>query len=206
MSEEDQAFIEQTVREHSEGKEIPIVADVRDSEGNVNISVKRPHWLKRPRTWAGVVIVIPFIVALVVYSFIARINTALGPGTIEYLSQAELSPEMVAAANQSGFGWLPEAVQLYSMRHVIVAGVFLLFFVIAGILMFVDISQENRRIREAVEKAHSEIDSTTAPETTSDPVEGDVREPEGISGENTSNREHGVNSTEHSTESTTTQN
>lgn len=222
MSEADQAFVEQMVREHSEGKEIPIVADVRDSEGNVNISVNKPHWLKRPRTWAAVVIVIPFIVAAVVYSFIARINTALGPGTIEYLAGSELSPEMVAAANQSGFGWLPEAIQLYSMRHLIVAIVFLVFFVIAGILMFIDISQDNKRVREAVERAHAEVgedtDDTEDAETTEDTSEGAESAAEGTASRHHSDSRQStaqgaetepgtvVTDTDTSTESTTQQN
>lgn len=96
----------------------------------------RLGFLGRPAFWGSLFILIPFVIALFVYSITSRVDSILGSGAVETLSKLSDSELASLGLEDSGFDWLPEIITLYENRDLIIVIAFSVCLLIAAALFF----------------------------------------------------------------------
>lgn len=116
---------------------------------------KRAKREKLPFLIAGFFI-LPFILTGIFMIALYRVESFVGgKSALEWLSQQKLDSEFAKTAAGAGFDWMPQFLEVYSNRGLIIAITFTIPFLIAGALVAYDVSQ-----RKDVESHEAEEEST----------------------------------------------
>lgn len=87
----------------------------------------------------GVFFILPFILTGVFMISLFRIESFVGgKSALEWLSAQEIDSEFQQTASASGFSWLPQFLEIYSNRGLIIAITFTISFLIACALIAYD--------------------------------------------------------------------
>lgn len=81
---------------------------------------KRPI-IFRPLFWGPVFIAIPALITLAIVSVISRVDSAMGSGALQALSKFSDGELEALGFDKAGLDWVPQIVQLYDHRTLILA-------------------------------------------------------------------------------------
>lgn len=142
-SEEELAFIEHTL----EGQED---VDLEKKSGKVKINInqitkkkssikkdKIPPY-KNPVHWVAALIIAPVLLSGALMFLLLRVESMLGSGTLEWLTNDPTGVQVKEAATTMGFEWLGPLAEIYDNRWLIVAILFTFFFIIAIFVVVYD--------------------------------------------------------------------
>lgn len=122
------------LREAADGSVEVVERELRQQK-----AIRRKTFLAKPLFWAGLIMSISIGLTILILYAIWRIESLLGPGTLEYLSEQPMGPDVQAASEEAGFGWLPDMVQLYSMRFMLISLIMGFGIFVSAILVGIDV-------------------------------------------------------------------
>lgn len=124
--------------------------------------LRRRLFFLRPAFWGGMFLFIPTIVTLAIMSVISRVDAAMGSGALQTLSELSEIDLKALGFEEAGLDWIPQVVQLYESRTLILAitwGVCLLIAILFFYLHFRSTRHEEvERVAEARFSLEDEMD------------------------------------------------
>ena len=109
---------------------------------------KRVPFYKDATNWAGFFIVVPFIFAVLVLVLSVRVEAMLNSGELAWLLGQDMSDDALALLKSAGFDWLPGFLSVYNYRFFIIAGIFLLSFTFATLILCFS-ARKGRKLQNA---------------------------------------------------------
>lgn len=145
MSEEEKNFVNEVLEDYKDDKKTNTKI-VKNKEKKEKSSIA-PY--KKISNWVAAFFVLPFLLTGVFFAFLMRAQAYLGSGTIQWLSDNNMGKEIAETAAKAGFGWLPTFLEIYEYRWIIIIACFTVCFIIAILLMLLDVKQtEKEKIEE----------------------------------------------------------
>lgn len=96
------------------------------------------RFLKSLYFWAFLILGIGLTSIFAIMFVLARAESLLGEGTLDYLASRELTPDVEEAAASAGITWISEAITVYQNRVEIIVLIGLITFVLAFGLVLID--------------------------------------------------------------------
>lgn len=157
LTEQEKNFIQQSL-EYSDKKDYSpdknkITEKEKQSNSTKKKKGKKPGY-KNPVHWIGAFLALPILLSGIFLLFVIRAENFLGKDALDYFSKNNMAKTM--AESQPEYEWLPFIVQVYEFRWVIIIGLFVLCFIIAGLIMLYDIKYNNNNS----ENDNNETDTT----------------------------------------------
>lgn len=140
LTAEELEFLEETLEDQEE------LEFVEDNEASPIKKKDKPAFNKRkkvppyknPMHWVVAFILAPVLLSGAFMFFLLRLETVFGAGSLQWLSESESGGLVKETASDMGMTWLPEVIQVYDNRWLIIGALFTLFFVLAIMVIVYD--------------------------------------------------------------------
>lgn len=99
--------------------------------------LKTPAY-RNPLHWAVGLIMAPILLSGAFMFFLLRLEVIFGTGSLAWLSDTNSDGLVEDTATEMGIGWLPEIVEVYQNRWLIIGALFTVFFILAAIVVIYD--------------------------------------------------------------------
>lgn len=169
LTEAELAFIESTLDlkdnieiQSTDENEITII---HKEEKRKKATKKTPPY-KNPMHWVVGFIMAPVLFSGVFMFFLMRLEIIFGSGSLKWLSDSDDGTLVVKTADEMGMTWLPEVIQIYQQRWVIVGILFTTFFLLAiAVIIYDNIIQPRLKMKKAEKKSRENNPSTVENDT-----------------------------------------
>lgn len=137
LTEEELLFLEETLDRKEDleisdsGEEIKIVEKPK-------IKQKKVPAYKNPMHWVVGFILAPVLFSGVFMFLLLRLEIILGAGSLEWLTGSESGKLVEDTASEMGLTWLPQVIEVYENRWLIIGAIFTIFFLLALIVIVYD--------------------------------------------------------------------
>lgn len=121
-------------------------------------SVRKRPIVFRPAFWGSVFILIPTVVTLAIASVISRVDSAMGSGALQTLSELSGSELKELGFDSAGLDWVPQVVQLYESRTLILVLTWSVSLAIAATLFFFHFRSTRGESKTRVAKAQVSLE------------------------------------------------
>lgn len=135
------------------------------------------RFLKSLYFWAFLILGIGLTSIFAIMFVLARAESLLGEGTLEYLASRELTPDVEEAAASAGITWLSEAITVYQNRIEIIVLIGLITFVLAFGLVLIDFLIKSKKQADLRRKIILELQNQNDSEDSEDSELDDEEEP-----------------------------
>jgi hypothetical protein len=122
LNEEEREFIELSLHGRDD-------VEIQTDEENLSVvrkpkvRIKRVPGYKKISHWITGLFILPFLLSGAFMLLILRIESLMG-SSLAVLSKQELTPELLNVLSEAGFSWLPQFLEIYENRGIIVAATF----------------------------------------------------------------------------------
>lgn len=114
---------------------------------------RRRPFILQPAFWGGVFLFIPTIVTLAIMSVISRVDAAMGSGALQTLSKLSEGELKALGFSEAGLDWIPQVVELYESRTIILVITWSVCLLVAGLFFFLHFRKARQNASEQVEEA-----------------------------------------------------
>lgn len=137
LTEEELEFLQET---------LDVQDDLEISEDNDEIKIverpkvkyKKTPAYKNPVHWVVGLILAPVLLSGAFMFFLLRLETIFGAGSLEWLTGSDSGKLVKDTASEMGFTWLPQVLEIYENRWLIVGAIFTVFFILAILVIVYD--------------------------------------------------------------------
>lgn len=139
LTEEEIAFIEETL----DSQEDLELLDENDQQRirivqKPKVKKKKIPAYKNPMHWVVAFISAPILLSGAFMFFLFRLETILGAGSLEWLTDSGSGELVKNTAEEMGLTWLPQVLEIYENRWLIIGILFTVFFILAIIVIIYD--------------------------------------------------------------------
>lgn len=124
------------------------IDNLLDDNSNVDVTKDGVNKKVKPKTkkvplyknathWIGAFILLPVLLSMIIIIGTLRTEAYLG-GAIDWLKEQDLDGAFYQNLSNSEMNWMPMFIEIYSYRWLVIVGIFVVCFTIAGIIMFID--------------------------------------------------------------------
>lgn len=109
---------------------------------------KKRRFYQKVSTWAALIMLIPAILSTLFILNMMRIESIIGNDAIKVLTSDQLPEDFKEQAAAGGMEWIPQYVELYKNKELIVGGMFTVAILIVMIMFFIEAVVRYYRIRK----------------------------------------------------------